>query len=100
MTLVTSAQEITLNLDGGMVKGVSFNNFLDAIDGSYRTFEGGDDPTQDGICPDPYEGGYECHEACGTAKPTYVISTSYSYNEAGLTPFYPARWRAGTLSWA
>lgn len=40
MTLVTSAQEVTLNLDGGMVKGTSFNNFLDAIDGSYRTFEG------------------------------------------------------------
>lgn len=34
------AMEVTLNLDGGMVKGTSFNNFLDAIDGSYRTFEG------------------------------------------------------------
>lgn len=74
-----------------MSKGASFNNFLDAIDGTYCTFEGGDDPTQDAIYPDPYGGGYEGPEDCGTAKPTNVISTSYSYNEADLTPFYTAR---------
>lgn len=38
--------------------GASFNNFLDAIDGSYCTFEGGDDPSQDGIYPDTQPGGY------------------------------------------
>lgn len=38
--------------------GASFNNFLDAIDGSYCTFEGGDDPNQDGIYPDTFPGGY------------------------------------------
>ena len=38
--------------------GASFNNFLDALDGTFCTFEGGDDPTQDGIYPDPY-GGYQ-----------------------------------------
>ncbi len=38
--------------------GASFNNFLDGIDGSYCTYEGGDDPSQDGIYPDPY-GGYQ-----------------------------------------
>lgn len=91
MSLVTAAQEVTLYQVGDMVEGASFNNFLDAIDGSYCTFEGGNDPTQDGIYPDPYGGGYEGPEACGTAKPTYVISTSYSYNEADLTPFYTAR---------
>lgn len=74
-----------------MSEGASFNNFLDAIDGTYCTFEGGDDPTQDAIYPDPYGGGYEGPEDCGTAKPTNVISTSYSYNEADLTPFYTAR---------
>lgn len=30
-------------------------------------------------------------EDCGTVKPASVISTSYSYNEADLTPFYTAR---------
>lgn len=33
-----------------LVKGASFNNLLDALDASYCTFEGGDDPTQDGQC--------------------------------------------------
>ena len=32
------------------------------------------------LFPDP--------EDCGTYKPTNVISTSYGYNEADLTPFY------------
>lgn len=91
MNLVTAAQPITLYQAGDMVEGASFNNFLDAIDGTYCTFEGGDDPTQDAIYPDPYGGGYEGPEDCGTAKPTNVISTSYSYNEADLTPFYTAR---------
>ena len=39
--------------------GASFNNFLDALDASYCTFEGGDDPNQDATYPDPYGGGYE-----------------------------------------
>lgn len=89
--------------------GASFNNFLDAIDGSYCTFEGGDDPNQDGIYPDSLPGGYtgmsiypqlqalililqlKGPEACGTVKPSYVISTSYGYNEADLSPFYAER---------
>lgn len=28
---------------------------------------------------------------CGTTKPANVISTSYGYNEADLSPFYAAR---------
>ena len=32
--------------------GASFNNLLDALDGSFCTFEGGDDPYNDGIYPD------------------------------------------------
>ncbi|KIJ66024.1 hypothetical protein HYDPIDRAFT_87864 [Hydnomerulius pinastri MD-312] len=91
MGLVTPAQTVTLYQVGDMVEGASFNNFLDALDGSYCTYDGGDDPTQDAVYPDPYGGGYEGPEACGTAKPTNVISTSYSYNEADLTPFYTAR---------
>jgi hypothetical protein len=61
------------------VEGASFNNFLDAIDGSYCTYEGGDDPTQDGIYPDQngtaIEGAYKGPESCGIAKPPYVVST-------------------------
>ncbi|KAF9228451.1 hypothetical protein BS17DRAFT_877685 [Gyrodon lividus] len=91
MGLVGETQQVTLYQVGDMAEGASFNNFLDALDGSYCTFDGGDDPTQDGVYPDPYGGGYEGPEACGTARPTNVISTSYAYNEADLTPFYTAR---------
>ncbi|KAF8827946.1 hypothetical protein HHX47_DHR4001018 [Lentinula edodes] len=69
----------------------SFNNFLDALDGSYCTYEGGDDPTVDAIYPDTQAGGYDGPSACGTTKPAAVISTSYGYNEADLTPFYATR---------
>lgn len=89
MALV-NPQPVTLYQTGDMVEGASFNNFLDAIDGSYCTFEGGDDPYNDATYPDPY-GGYEGPEDCGTTKPAYVISTSYAYNEADLSPAYAAR---------
>ncbi|KAF3927877.1 Aorsin [Dactylellina cionopaga] len=69
----------------------SFNNFLDAIDGSYCTYEGGDDPDFDGTYPDPLPGGYTGPANCGTYTPTHVISTSYGYNEADLTPAYAIR---------
>ncbi|EIW80511.1 subtilisin-like protein [Coniophora puteana RWD-64-598 SS2] len=91
MTLVTGAQTVTLYQTGDIIEGASFNNFLDALDGSYCTFEGGDDYTQDSIFPDPYPGGYKGPEDCGTVKPANVISTSYGYNEADLTPFYAER---------
>jgi tripeptidyl-peptidase I len=35
------------------VAQASFNNFLDGIDASYCTYEGGVDPSQDGKYPDP-----------------------------------------------
>jgi tripeptidyl-peptidase I len=87
-------QPVTLYQVGDLVEGASFNNFLDAIDGSYCTYEGGDDPNQDGIYPDPYSnytGAYEGPENCGGFAATKVISTSYGYNEADLTPFYENR---------
>lgn len=66
-----------------IITGASFDNFLDAIDSSFCTFEGaddprGDDPTQDGIYPDPLKGGYKGPENCGGFAATKVISTSYS----------------------
>lgn len=89
MTLVYP-QKITLYQVGDLVEGASFNNLLDAFDASYCT---GDDPTQDGVYPDPYGGvgAYEGPETCGTVVPAKVISTSYGYNEADLTPAYEKR---------
>lgn len=89
MTLV-NPQPVTLYQAGDLIEGASFNNFLDAIDGSYCTYEGGDDPTQDAVYPDPF-GGYEGPENCGGFAATKVISTSYAYNEADLTAFYEMR---------
>lgn len=91
MTLVYP-QKVTLYQVGDLVEGASFNNFLDAIDGPYCTYEGGDDPSQDGIYPDVNStAGYQGPENCGGFAATKVISTSYSYNEHDLTPFYETR---------
>ncbi len=90
MTLV-NPQPVTLYQAGDLVEGASFNNFLDAIDGSYCTYEGGDDPTQDATYPDPFPGGYTGPENCGGFAATKVISTSYGYNEADLTAAYEMR---------
>ena len=90
MTLVYP-QKVVLYQVGDLVEGASFNNFLDAIDGSYCTYDGGDDATQDAVYPDPAAGGYKGAENCGTFRATNVISTSYGYNEADLTPAYEMR---------
>ncbi|KAF2706003.1 subtilisin-like protein [Pleomassaria siparia CBS 279.74] len=83
-------QKVTLYQVGDEVEGASFNNFLDGIDASYCTYEGGDDPTQDAPYPDP-SGGYQGPKDCGKYEPTKVISTSYSSNEHDLTPAYENR---------
>ncbi|KAH8816601.1 putative alkaline serine protease AorO [Xylogone sp. PMI_703] len=63
-----------------------FNNFLDAIDGSYCTYsaygETGDDPDIDGVTP---------NEDCGTFKPAPVISISYSFAEISYPASYSKR---------
>ncbi|PBP18238.1 hypothetical protein BUE80_DR011052 [Diplocarpon rosae] len=86
-------QEVTFYQVADNVQGASFNNFLDAIDGSYCTYQGGDDPTQDGVYPNPSteDGAYKGPENCGGFAATKVISTSYGYNEADLTPAYENR---------
>ncbi|KAF9222477.1 subtilisin-like protein [Gyrodon lividus] len=113
MTLVTASQEVTLYQVGdtveGMVslvlifskpysyessnclrEGASSGNFLDALDSMFCTFDGGDDPTFDAPYPDTYPGGYDGKD-CGTVTPANVISTSYEYNEAYLSPAYATR---------
>lgn len=91
MTLVTKGQNITLYQVGDSVEGASFNTFLDALDGTYCTYDGGDDPAQDPVYPDTSSGGYTGNENCGTVKPANVISTSYGYNEADLSAAYAIR---------
>ena len=89
MTLVYP-QNVTLYQVGDITGDETFNTFLDALDASYCTFEGGDDPTVDPQYPvAPY--GYQGPNQCGGFAATKVISTSYAYNEADLTPFYEMR---------
>ncbi|WPG97989.1 Hypothetical protein R9X50_00077200 [Acrodontium crateriforme] len=93
MTLV-HPQKVTLYQVGDLVEGASFNDFLDGIDASYCTYDGGDDPNQDATYPDPYGTAplaYEGPKNCGGFSATKVISTSYGYNEHDLTPFYENR---------
>ena len=89
--LVGKKQEVLLYQTGDAIESASFNNLLDGLDGSFCTFEGGDDPSQDGLYPDPNPGGYKGAEDCGGKPSAYVISTSYGYQEADLTPAYMQR---------
>ncbi|KAG2158529.1 peptidase S8/S53 domain-containing protein [Suillus bovinus] len=91
MTLVTKEQSVTLYQVGDSVEGGSFNTFLDALDGAYCTYDGGDDPAQDPVYPDTASGGYDGNEECGTVRPANVISASYGYDEADLSPAYAIR---------
>jgi len=92
MTIV-HPQKVVLYQVGDIVESASFNTFLDALDASYCTFEGGDDITQDPPYPDPENStfAFKGPAACRGFAATNVISTSYGYNEADLTPFYEQR---------
>lgn len=68
----------------------SFNEWLDAVDGSYCTSNGGDDFTFDPQLPNPLPGGFNDH-SCGTLRPPNVVSNSQSDLEYRLTPFYTQR---------
>lgn len=87
MTLVYP-QKVTLYQVGDVVRGASFNNFLDAFDASYCE---GDDPVSDTIYPDPSPGGYKGFQTCGAYEPAKVVSISYAYNEHDLLPAYERR---------
>jgi tripeptidyl-peptidase-1 len=66
-----------------------FNQFLDALDASYCTYEGGDDPKIDPKFPDGTT--YNKTRICGAFKPTNVISVSYIVAEDAYTPAYATR---------
>ncbi|ESZ93201.1 Pro-kumamolisin [Sclerotinia borealis F-4128] len=86
-------QQVTVYQVGDLVEGGSFNNFLEAIDASYCTADGGDskDPNVDGQYPDTKPGGFPGQLQCGAYQSTKVISTSYSANEADLGAKYEQR---------
>ncbi|KAF2113902.1 peptidase S8/S53 domain-containing protein [Lophiotrema nucula] len=69
----------------------TFNIFLDALDGSYCTYQGGDQPYVDPAYPDPNEGGYTGPLQCGGAPLSNVISVSYGQIEGALPQFYQER---------
>ncbi|KAK5118876.1 hypothetical protein LTR62_000086 [Meristemomyces frigidus] len=69
----------------------TFNIFLDALDASYCTYEGGDQPYVDPAYPDPNEGGYTGPLQCGGAPLSNVFSVSYGQIEGALPRFYMER---------
>lgn len=60
------------NFDGSDTHYGFLNQWLDALDGSYCSYEGADDPTIDDSSPG---------EMCGEFKPTNVIFISYGLTE-------------------
>ncbi|KAH8082440.1 subtilisin-like protein [Cristinia sonorae] len=88
---LTNPQPITLLQTGDLVEGASFDNWLDAVDGSFCTFQGGDNPNFDGIYPDRQRGGFNGPESCGIIKPPFVVSVSFGQDEADVTPAYAQR---------
>ncbi|KAI9509937.1 subtilisin-like protein [Russula earlei] len=88
---LTDPTPLYLLQTGDLVEGAGFDNWLDAVDGSFCTFDGGDDPTQDGIYPDTRPGGYNKPESCGIIKPPNVVSISYSQDESTATEHYAIR---------
>lgn len=78
--------------DGVNVDSVgTFNIFLDALDASYCTYLGGDQPYVDPAYPDPNEGGYTGPLQCGGAPISNVFSFSYNQIEAALPVAYQQR---------
>ncbi|KAE9402286.1 hypothetical protein BT96DRAFT_918295 [Gymnopus androsaceus JB14] len=101
MGLVGPSLNVTLYQVGdGVDPNTSFNNFLDAVDGSYCTYEGGDDASVDAIYPDDQSWRIRWYVVrppdCGTSQACCMIlytdlSIRYGYNEADLTPAYVMR---------
>ncbi|KDR74449.1 hypothetical protein GALMADRAFT_227502 [Galerina marginata CBS 339.88] len=88
---LTNPQPITLLQTGDLQEGAGFDNWIDAVDGSFCTFEGGDDPEQDGIYPDTLPGGFKGPESCGIVSPPHTVSVSYLQDESTVTPAFANR---------
>jgi len=70
-----------------------FNNFLDAIDESYCSYEGGDDLNTYSIDNEtfPFDDPEFPKKQCGAFKSSYIISTSYGGDEIALPASYMQR---------
>ncbi|KAK7025000.1 Tripeptidyl-peptidase sed1 [Favolaschia claudopus] len=92
MMTLTQPQPVTVLQVGNLISGnsISFNEWLDAVDGSYCTSDGGDDLAFDPQYPNLPIGDFQEH-SCGTAKPPLVISVSRGDYEFRLPPFYTQR---------
>ncbi|KAK4236850.1 peptidase S8/S53 domain-containing protein [Achaetomium macrosporum] len=95
---LTYPQNVTLYQVGDSVawNPATNNNFLDAIDGSYCTTDGGDSPDWDAIYPHDASSGnadgvYTGQPMCGVYNATKVISVSYGSNEDARPASYRAR---------
>jgi tripeptidyl-peptidase I len=79
--------------DSVLFQPATNNNFLDAIDGSYCSYDGGDDPDWDAIYPHSNDtvGAWTQAGQCGTVAATKVISVSYGRNEASHPQSYNER---------
>ncbi|KAK3393947.1 peptidase S8/S53 domain-containing protein [Podospora didyma] len=92
---LTYPQNVTLYQVGDSVawNPATNNNFLDAIDGSYCSFQGGDDPVWDAVYPHDAStpGAYTGQPQCGVYNATKVISVSYGSNEGARPASYRAR---------
>jgi tripeptidyl-peptidase-1 len=78
--------------DGVNIDSVgTFNIFLDALDSSYCTYLGGDQPYLDPEYPDPNLDGYTGPEQCGGAPISNVLTVSYGQIEGALPEFYQQR---------
>lgn len=74
-----------------MDSGGTFNLFLDALDASYCTYKGGNQPYIDPIYPDLNDGGWKGPLQCGGAPVSNVVSISYGQIEGILPRFYQER---------
>ncbi|KAF3932549.1 Aorsin [Dactylellina cionopaga] len=91
MSLVYPQNVTLFQVGDGIQTGDEYNNFLNAIDGSYCTYDGGNVPGFDAVYPNPAAGGYKGQIMCGKYDPTLVLSISFGGNEADYTRKYAIR---------
>ncbi|KAG6837110.1 hypothetical protein H0H93_014714 [Arthromyces matolae] len=91
MTLVQPQSVQLLQIGNSQIPEFrSFNEWLDAVDESYCTLQGGDDLTYDPTLPNPLPGGFKGH-SCGTVTVPYVVSNSQGDQESRFSQFYLER---------
>ncbi|KAH8810907.1 peptidase S8/S53 domain-containing protein [Xylogone sp. PMI_703] len=69
---------------GDINSGGNLDLFLDALDGSFCTYEGGD-PSNTPSYPDPLPHGFNQTRSCGGAPIPKIISVSYEGDEIGAS---------------